>query len=204
MKMIMKCQWSVAAFPLLVVACGGSGSSDNQGGGGVSSGGVGGSNVAGMPPSGGASNTAGSAGIGNHGGSSGDAGTAGSSAGHSSGGSLGTGGSAAGTGGSGGMTEKPTGFVGSCFGRKCPIQICDNQRLWSDTPCSDVYDGPVGASTNFCAPDGTGNYCLELTDQPNSLLSKGLFAINCTADVASIVRCQGGCGYRANDPTECN
>ena len=205
--------WLGTAITLLAAACGGN---DIDGGSSVEDGGSGGSAGAGGKagslsfagtPSAGAS----SAGSSSAGGSSSVAGAA--SAGSAQGGSVsGAGGSnkggASGSGGMGGhagtgVTGVPMGIVQTCFGTKCPIEECDNTKFFSETLCTDVYDGPVAATSMYCALDGSGSYCLSINDTPNQAANV-LYAVNCTAGVPTILLCDGGCGRSGDGPSTCN
>ena len=137
-------------------------------------------------------------------GGGGGAGGSSQSAGGSGGSSAGASSGAGSAGSAGAATNaKPMGTVQSCFGPKCAIAECDNHKFWADIACSDVYDGPVGDQTNFCAPDGSGSYCLDVTASGSTGFGDH-FAINCAAGVASIVKCKSGCGYVGNQPVQCN
>ena len=149
---------------------------------GATSGGAGGSSASGGTAAGsGASGgtAAGSGGAAPQGGS--NAGSSGSSAGAS-----------------GGSTTFPSGSVETCFGDRCPMGECDNGLFYADVPCSDVYPQPLGPTSPYCAPGGSGGYCLIAR---TSVIER--WSVACTDGVPRLMKCANGCAASA-DVSQCS
>jgi hypothetical protein len=75
-----------------------------------------------------------------------------------------------------------------CFGSACPLGQCDNDGLFSDVPCSNVYTAPVGSTSMYCNATQSGGYCLTVR---GTTLDD--WAVQCTNGAAQITQCGAGC-----------
>ncbi|HTA93467.1 MAG TPA: hypothetical protein VK745_28005 [Polyangiaceae bacterium] len=119
---------------------------------------------------------------------------------------VGAGGAAAGLGGAGGSTSLagsagaagsapagtpsyPVGTVALCFGTGCPMGTCDDTMFFTDTPCSSAYQAAVGPTSSYCNAGETDSYCMKVGTEfdPD-------FAVNCSNGMATVLKCDAGCG----------
>jgi hypothetical protein len=192
----------------LLVGCSGDDKGDDDATGGAA------------PSTGGAQSPTGGTGTGgsNGGTATGGARTGGTSAGGTSAGSNGKGGASptggratltGGAGGRGGATtggsgnppgggsgEAPSGAPETCVGDGCPLGECDNGRFFADERCSDVYPGPVDASSMYCATGSDDGYCLTVVGA-----HVDDWKVTCDGGIPTLTDCMdSGCGVSGGIP----
>ena len=174
----------------------GSAGTSGAGASGATSGGAGGSGASGGTAAGSGAFGGTAAGSGASGGTAAGSGASGGTAAGSGGSNAGSSGSSAGA--SGGLTTFPSGSVETCFGDSCPMGECDNGLFYADVPCSDVYPQPLGPTLPYCAPGGSGGYCLIVR---TSVLER--WSVACTDGVPQLMKCASGCAASA-DVSQCS
>jgi hypothetical protein len=184
----------LGALVLAGVGCGGSsqsgGSEIMDAAGSAGSGGTGGSGFIPINSGGGGSSDTGGSSA-----SAGTASVAGSSGFPSFGGS-----NVGGSGGSGpqGTPGYPMGTVDLCFG-DCPLGECDDSMFFAQTPCASVYKSDIGPSSSYCSAGQNGSYCIQVGAEfsPD-------FGVSCANGMATVLKCNDGCGSVGTGPHECD